>query len=129
MDLFDEDFAEVLPVSGFFLKAFAAFFLEYHHFIASHVVQDFGRDPGIFDQGLTNGDFSIVVEQQYLGEFKGGSGFTFKPVDEDFAVFFYFELLSGYFYNCIHGINIIKRRSINLGVQRYKFFQNPSGWD
>ena len=122
------------------LEALAADLLEYEDLVSPYVISENGS---LYACALnirsTYLDLSVVLYEEHLGELHSSTFCIRKTVAEDFVASFYFELLAGNFYDCVHYQNLFqvfdcKRMpsghllasltAINfIGAQKYHFFR------
>jgi hypothetical protein len=93
-------------VTFLFVKAFAALLLVGDYGVSFNMPQDLGFNCSFI---ASYGKFSAGIYQQYF-QGNGISGDTGQLGYVEGLVLLYFELLSGYFYNCYH--------NKKLGTQR-----------
>ena len=85
------------------LEAFATDFLEHKDLLGLDVVtEDGGFDYSTLDIRGTDFDCSLAVDEEHLVELDGLVGLRGQAVDEDLGTSFYFKLLAGNVYDCVH---------------------------
>lgn len=105
MDVFDDDFGEVLAMSVFAAIAFAAFLFEDNHFIAFYERFLYFADNFCpFDERCAYFDSAVDVGKENAVELYSVAFVHFftQVVHIEKAVFFGFELLALDFYDNVH---------------------------
>ena len=99
----DLDLCELLTVTVALLEALAADLLEYEDLVSPYIISENGS---LYACALnirsTYLDLSVVLYEEHLGELHSSTFCIRKTVAEDFVASFYFELLAGNFYDCVH---------------------------
>ena len=85
------------------LEAFATDFLEHKDLLGLDVVtEDGGFYYSTLDIRGTDFDCTLSVDEEHLVELDGLVGLRGQAVDEDLGTSFYFKLLAGNVYDCVH---------------------------
>ena len=85
------------------LEALAADLLEYEDLVSPDVISEYGSlNASALNIRSTYLDLSVVLYEEHLGELHSSTFCIRKTVAEDFVASFYFELLAGNFYDCVH---------------------------
>lgn len=95
---------QIVAMSIHFLVALTTDFLEHQNLFSFEVFQDGCLDRSPCDVRLTYSYSTIIVLEHHGVKSYLASLFVLKAVYEDLLILSYLELLSCYFYNCVHFI-------------------------
>ena len=82
--------------------AFPAFFLEDDYLVVFEVAEYFCRHRCAVHFGCAYFYVAVVVNEEHVVEADGAAFVAVETVYIHFAVFFYFELMTCDFYDCVH---------------------------
>lgn len=82
--------------------AFSAFFLEDDYLVVLEVTEYFCRHRCAVHFGCAYFYVAVVVNEEHVVETDAAALVAVKTVYIHFAVFFYFELMTCDFYDCVH---------------------------
>lgn len=102
VDAGDPKFGKALPVAFGATVVLASLLLEHDHGSGPALIDDFRGDFSPRDQGLTDDDTLVPVNQSNVVELHGAAHFSRKALDLDEAALFYSVLLAACFYDSVH---------------------------
>ncbi len=84
------------------LVSFSSLLVEDQNLFTFDVLNHLGTYTCAADCRSTDSDFTILIFQHHGVKRNFRTLFVFQAVDEDLLIFLYLELLSCYFYYCVH---------------------------
>ena len=102
LNAFDLNFGQLLSMSIFYAVTFSAFLFENNNFIILQMIQHFGFYRYSLYEGLANGHFPLIVQQQHFVEINAVSRFLGKAIYIYLLTFFHLKLESLYINYCVH---------------------------